>query len=142
MHPIRYSVIPPFPDLAALLRRDVEAIDGASPMLHSVVDALTGLTAVDGATVISDLFEPLAFGVKITMGTGGRRIERVLLREPIEGVRDISIDPAHLGGTRHLSAALFAHDQLDGVAMVAYQDGRFTVFGMSAVHQIVHAYRL
>jgi hypothetical protein len=119
---MRYSAAPPFPDIDP--------------------DALTSLTAVDGATVISDHFEPLAFGVKIMTSIGAPRVEQVLLTEPIEGVRDMTIDAAQLGGTRHLSAAQFAYDQRNAVALVASQDGRFTVFAWSPVHNIVHAHRL
>jgi hypothetical protein len=115
----------------------------ASPLtLQSAVDALAGLTAVDGATVISDQFEPLAFGAKIMSRDGVHRVEQVLLTEPIEGIFDLTVDPAHLGGTRHLSAAQFAHDQRNAIALVASQDGQFTVFAWSAMHNMVHAYRL
>jgi hypothetical protein len=110
--------------------------------LQSAVDALAGLTAVDGATVISDHFEPLAFGVKIVPRDSGPPVSHVLLTEPVEGVRDLIVDSTQLGGTRHLSAAQFAHDQRDAVALVASQDGRFTVFAWSEPHQIVHAHRL
>src|SRR5260370_692765 len=110
--------------------------------LQSAVDALAGLTAVDGATVVSDYFEPLAFGAKILTRDGIHRVEQILLTEPIEGVPDTTIDPAHLGGTRHLSAAQFAHDQRDAVALVASQDGQFTVFAWSSMHSMVHAHRL
>ena len=41
-----------------------------------------------------------------------------------------------------LSAAQFIHDQRDAVALVASQDGRFTVFGWSASRQTVVAHRL
>ena len=52
--------------------------------------------------------------------------------EPIEGSRARpSLHPSQLGGTRHLSAAQFVHDQRDAVALVASQDGRFTVFAWS-----------
>ena len=50
--------------------------------------------------------------------------------------------PEELGGTRHLSAAQFIHDQRDAVALVASQDGRFTVFEWSPCEAIVHAHRL
>jgi len=40
-------------------------------------------------------------------------------------------EPAQFGGTRHLSAAQFVHDQRDAIALVASQDGRFTVFAWS-----------
>jgi hypothetical protein len=97
---------------------------------------------VDGATVITDQFEPLAFGAKIMSRDSVQRVEQVLLTEPIEGVPDTTVDPAHLGGTRHLSAAQFAHDQRDAIALIASQDGQFTVFAWSSTHNIVHAYRL
>lgn len=142
VQPITYSVIPPFPDIATFLQRN-ELNGEASPItMQLAAEALAGLTAVDGATVISDHFEPLAFGAKITRGEGHNRVNQVLVTEPIEGIADTKVDPAHLGGTRHLSAAQFAFDQRDAVALVASQDGRFTVFAWSQYHQIVHAYRL
>jgi hypothetical protein len=110
--------------------------------LQSAVEALAGLTAVDGATVISEELEPLAFGAKILSQDGVHRVDQILLTEPIEGVRDITIDPAQLGGTRHLSAAQFAHDQRNAIALVASQDGQFTVFAWSPGNSIVHAHRL
>ena len=122
VQPLRYSVLPPF--------------------LECAVEALAGLTAVDGATVITDHFEPLTFGAKIVTRDSVRRVDQILLTEPIEGVRDIIVDPAQLGGTRHLSAAQFAHDQQNSVALVASQDGRFTVFAWSTRHNMVHAHRL
>ena len=73
---------------------------------------------------------------------GVHRVDQILLTEPIEGVRDMKIDPAHLGGTRHLSAAQFAYDQQNAITLVASQDGRFTVFAWSSMHQMVHAHRL
>ena len=122
VQPVTYSVIPPSSDV-------------------SLVEALAGLTAVDGATVISDQFEPLAFGAKILSRDGVHRVQQVLLTEPIEGMRDSIVDPAHLGGTRHLSGAQFAGDQHDSIALVASQDGQFTVFAWSSTHRMVHAHR-
>jgi hypothetical protein len=122
VQPMTYSVIPPSSDV-------------------SVVEAFAGLTAVDGATVISDQFEPLAFGAKILSRDGIHRVQQVLLTEPIEGMRDSVVDPAHLGGTRHLSGAQFANDQRDSIALVASQDGQFTVFAWSSTHRMVHAHR-
>jgi hypothetical protein len=111
-------------------------------LLQSAVDAIAGLTAVDGATVVSDQFEPLAFGAKILTRDGVHRVDRIIVTEPIEGVHDTTLDPAHLGGTRHLSAAQFAHDQRNSIALVASQDGQVTVFAWSPVHNVVHAHRL
>jgi hypothetical protein len=47
-----------------------------------------------------------------------------------------------IGGTRHVSAAQFAQDQADAMALVASQDGRFTVFAWSQVDAMVHAHRV
>jgi hypothetical protein len=142
VQPIIYSLIPPFPDINTFLQRIEQGLETSPLTLQSAVDALAGLTAVDGATVITDQFEPLAFGAKIMSRDGAHRVEQVLLTEPIEGVPDATVDPAHLGGTRHLSAAQFAYDQRDAVALIASQDGQFTVFAWSSTHNIVHAYRL
>lgn len=142
VQPLGHSVIPPYPDLSTYLKLEGHPVDPASPTFQVIVDVLTGLTAVDGATIISDRFEPLAFGAKILTSDGANRVDRVLLTEPIEGIRDRYVDPSQLGGTRHLSAAQFANDQQKAVALVASQDGRFTVFAWSQVHKIVHAHRM
>jgi hypothetical protein len=52
------------------------------------------------------------------------------------------VEPGQLGGTRHLSAAQFAQDQPDAVALVASQDGRFTLFAWSPREGMVAARRL
>jgi DNA integrity scanning protein DisA with diadenylate cyclase activity len=130
VRPIMYAVTPPFSELAS----------GASSDVSGIVDALAGLTAIDGATVVSDHFELLAFGVKILSPVP--HVERVLVTEPIEGAPEIMIDSGQLGGTRHLSAAQFVHDQRNAIALVASQDGRFTVFAWSHSREMVHAHRL
>jgi len=52
------------------------------------------------------------------------------------------MNPTEMGGTRHLSAAQFVHDQQNAVALVASQDGRFTVFAWSPCEASVHAHRV
>ena len=64
------------------------------------------------------------------------------MTEPIEGSVATTINPTELGGTRHLSAAQFVHDQRDAVALVASQDGHFTVFAWSPCESMVHAHRV
>jgi hypothetical protein len=142
VQPVRYSVIPPFPDIRTFLHQMEQGVEPSPITLQGAVEALAGLTGVDGATVISDHFEPLAFGAKILTGDGVPRVEQILLTEPIEGIGDTNVDPVFLGGTRHLSAAQFARDQRDAIALVASQDGRFTVFAWSPLHGMVHAHRL
>jgi hypothetical protein len=62
--------------------------------------------------------------------------------EPIVGNEAIVVHPAQNGGTRHLSAAQFVHDQRDALALVASQDGRFTIFAWSPCEEMVHAHRV
>ncbi len=62
--------------------------------------------------------------------------------EPVEGSVPMRATPAQLGGTRHLSAAQFVHDQHDATALVASQDGRFTIFKWSPHESFVHAHRV
>jgi hypothetical protein len=100
------------------------------------------LTAVDGATVLTTEYELLAFGAKITRRKGWPQVERVIMTEPIEGGVASIAEPTQLGGTRHLAAAQFTHDQRDAVALVASQDGRFTVFSWSPREMMVHVHRV
>ena len=64
------------------------------------------------------------------------------MTEPIQGDEAAVVTPDQLGGTRHLSAAQFIYDQRDATALVASQDGRFTVFAWSPCEDMVHAHRV
>ena len=110
--------------------------------LQDAVDGVANLTAVDGATVITGRYEVLAFGAKIGRRDGSPRVNEVIVTEPVEGARAEVVEPAQLGGTRHLSAAQFVHDQHDAIALVASQDGRFTVFAWSPCENMVEAHRI
>lgn len=142
--PMLYGLDPPFGELAALLAR--HDLDRAGPdwqdALRQIVDGVAGLTAVDGATLVTSRYEVLAFGAKITPRRGHMVVERVVSTEPIEGAATTYVSPSQMGGTRHLSAAQFVHDQRDAVALVASQDGRFTVFQWSPDEDLVHAHRV
>jgi hypothetical protein len=106
------------------------------------VDAVAGLTAIDGATVITAGYDVLTFGAKIARRKGSPQVDQLTLTEPIEGSEAAIVTPGHLGGTRHLSAAQFVHDQRDALALVASQDGRFTVFAWSPCEGMTHAHRI
>lgn len=142
INPIAYSVTPAFSKLAALIkkRHDIEHEWLAS--LNSSVEVVAGLTAVDGATVITDEYDVLAFGAKIRRSISSEPVEQMVLTEPIVGNEAVIVPPVQHGGTRHLSAAQFIHDQRDALALVASQDGRFTVFAWSPCEQMVHAHRV
>ena len=144
LQPITYSIVPPFSGLADLMRKDA----GSTPnrrwedALGRVVDEIAGLTAVDGATLIDADHKLLAFGAKIIRRKGFAQVAQVTVTEAIEGGTAVIAEPAQFGGTRHLSAAQFVHDQRDAIALVASQDGRFTVFALSPNEEIVHAHRI
>jgi hypothetical protein len=133
--PVAYAVQPAFTELADLVLNE----EPGSPALVRAVDAVAGLTAVDGATVINDRHELLAFGAKIGRPDGRPQVQQVLVSEPIEGFAPVVMAPAQLGGMRHISAAQFAQDQHASVALVASQDGRFTIFAWSAADGMVRA---
>jgi hypothetical protein len=142
--PIAYSVDPPFSELSDLLGQspDEQARLHWQDALSAAVAALGGLTAVDGATVLTDRYELLAFGAKIVRRPRSPQVDEVAVTEPIEGTTAEIVHPTRLGGTRHLSAAQFVHDQRDSVALVASQDGGFTVFAWSSCEERVHAHRV
>jgi hypothetical protein len=143
VRPISYAVEPGFTELHDLAQRAGQGADDPDQAaLARVVDAVAGLTAVDGATLITDQYELLGFGVKIARPEGRPQVEQVVLSEPVLGAAPAVVSPVQLGGTRHFSAAQFAQDQPEAVALVASQDGRFTVFAWSPVHDMVHAHRL
>jgi len=144
LHPITYAVAPPLRNLGDLLREHPAATANGHwrDRIQRAIDGLAGLTAVDGATVMTEDYVLLAFGAKIIRRRGSTLVNRVQLTEPVEGVAATVTEPAHLGGTRHISAAQFIHDQRDALAMVASQDGRFTVLGWSPCDEIVQAHRI
>jgi hypothetical protein len=142
--PILYTATPSYDDLARLMDAG-EAARGHERWQDSfrrAIDAIAGLTAVDGAAVMSDSYEVLAFGVKIGRREGAGRVEHVIVTEPVEGRPAATMNPAQLGGTRHSSAAQFVHDQRDALALVASQDGRFTIFAWSPCEGLVHGHRV
>ena|SRR5438105_2642351 len=141
--PIAYELRPPFSVLADLMARQTIDRDRIwSDALGRAIEGIAGLTAVDGATIVTDRHELLAFGAKITRRRGSPPVEQTTVTEPIEGGIPAVVHPSQLGGTRHLSAAQFVHDQQDAVALVASQDGRFTVFAWSPCENMVHAHRV
>lgn len=144
VQPMAYDISPVFTGLADIVRRagaERHSREWQDEM-EDAVAAVAGLTAVDGATVMTDRYELVAFGAKIARRRGSSLVEQTSLTEPIVGGEAAVIHPSALGGTRHLSAAQFVHDQHDAVALVASQDGRFTIFSWSTCEDMVHAHRV
>ena len=144
MQPFQYELTPPFSELAELaMERPAEGANRRwADAVGCAVDGVAGLTAVDSATVITDQYEVLAFGAKIVHRDGSSEVHEVVMTEPIEGGRAEIVEPSQLRGTRHLSAAQFVRDQHDTVALVASEDGRFTVFAGSPYQNLVRAHRI
>jgi Probable sensor domain DACNV len=142
--PILYSTSPSFSPLADLMKQDVEEEEERQweGAVRRSVDTIAGLTAVDGATIITDQYELLAFGAKIIRSAAGFPVEKWVVTEPIVGNQPIVVQPTELGGTRHFSAAQFVYDQRESLALVASQDGRFTIFAWSPCEDMVHAHRV
>lgn len=144
IQPMQWSISPAYSGLAELLAKDHTEINenlwqGA---LKREVDNIAGLTAVDGATIINEDFDLLAFGAKIGRPEGSTQVEKLCVIEPVSGGGIIYVHPGQIGGTRHLSAAQFIHDQHDALALVASQDGHFTVFSWSKHQNMVQAHRI
>ena len=144
IHPISYEVSPSFNGLANLMVQDVNDHNLTlwKEELSKEIDCVAGLTAVDGATVINDRHELLAFGAKITRPHGSETVKEIMVTEPIIDSAAQLVAPGQDGGTRHFAAAQFVHDQRDAFALVASQDGRFTIFSWSPCDNIVHAHRV
>ena len=143
VHPVKYAVQPPFAELTTLLAKHGEMVEHEwMEATARAIDAMAGLTAVDGATVVASTYELLAFGAKIARRHGAAAVELVVVTEPIEGSVPKRMHPGQLGGTRHLSAAQFVYDQPGAIALVASQDGRFTIFSWSPTDDAVRAHRV
>lgn len=141
--PLLYALKPPYTVLADELRMAREpTAQLLGDTMRLAVEQVGGLTAVDGATVVNSAYEVLAFGAKIVRREHSEQISQVLMTEPIEGRLPRLLSSAEVGGTRHMSAAQFVHDQRDAVALVASQDGRFTVFEWSDAQQMVHGHQV
>ena len=143
VHPLPYAVRPRFSTLGELAMESGDQLGRQwEADLSDAVEMIAGLTAADGATVITDRYALVAFGAKIARRDGHHRVEHVIVTEPIEDAAPVIVHPTQLGGTRHFSAVQFVHDQRNAMALVASQDGRFTVFSWSRSENMVHACRV
>ena len=83
--------------------------------LHRVVDVVAGLTAVDGATVLSDRTEVLAFGARSPGGPGSPPRRAVVVTEPIEGTYRAACTRLSSGGPGTSPPRSSCQDQRDAV---------------------------
>ncbi len=84
------------------------------------------LTAVDGALAMSRDRFVYCFGAKIILAKDQIPPTELRVYRPVEGDEGVTMSLMDLGGTRHQSAAQFAHGQPDSVAIVVSQDGDVT----------------
>jgi hypothetical protein len=141
VQPMTYPVEPAYKGIT-LRRRPGQSRRRRQDQLHRSVGVVGGFTAVDGATVITQDYHLLAFGAKVTRASTSTPVGIMRLTEPVVGSEAMQVHPAQNGGTRHLAAAQFVHDQHDAIALVASVDGFFTVFAWSESMQQVHAHRI
>jgi hypothetical protein len=144
VQPIAYPVTPPFTGVTALMQENAtERLRlGWRDALHRAIDTVGGFTAVDGATIINRDYEVLAFGAKVARAEMSSPVDEIITTEPIIDTVPRYVHPSKSGGTRHLAAAQFVYDQRDAIALVASQDGHFTVFAWAPDMDMVHAHRI
>src|SRR5207237_10436257 len=87
VRPVPYSVVPPYTELAELMREEEGEMGRRQwqEAFRQAVDLIGGLTAVDGAALVTDRYELLAFGAKIVRRRGGAQVEQVVVTEPVLG---------------------------------------------------------
>lgn len=88
------------------------------------LNAISKLTKVDGATILSENLNLIAFGVKIQ----AQELSEVIIAEPFEGSETERVNKTEWKvGTRHTSAAEFVNEQPDSLAIVVSEDRKVSV---------------
>ncbi|QIL76184.1 putative sensor domain DACNV-containing protein [Hymenobacter sp. HDW8] len=141
VHPMTYPVMPVYTGIAEI-RQQEQAKWQWREEVQRAIGIVGGFTAVDGATIITRDYHLLAFGAKVARARSSAPVDKMVLTEPVVESEAKYMHPAQNGGTRHLAAAQFVFDQRDAVALVASQDGFFTVFAWSTSLEMVHAHRI
>jgi len=144
VHPINYLLDPAYALIPGnkKMQEKSDQSDEYKSRLRRAINSIGGFSAIDGATVMTKDHQLLAFGAKVARSNDGIPVAQILLSEPVKEREAEILDITEIGGTRHLAAAQFVHDQHDAMAMVASQDGLFTVFSWSYDLNIVHAHRI
>ncbi|MGW8162037.1 MAG: hypothetical protein ACWGN1_07310, partial [Desulfobulbales bacterium] len=100
----------------------------AREQIRQQCSRIARLTAVDGALVMTPDRYTYCFGAKILAIDPTPSAVELQVLKPIEKYSKTTLNFSDLGGTRHLSAAQFAYDQPQAIAIVASQDGDVTFF--------------
>src|SRR2546421_205910 len=131
-----------FANVAILKGEQIKIVDEQGTSLPDCPDLLKSLLAFTSPARWHDSVNVLVQLAASKRAHGAQQVEQMVLTEPIVGNAAVVVPPVQHGGTRHLSAAQFIHDQRDSLALVASQDGRFTVFAWSPCEEMVHAHRV
>ncbi len=75
VRPISYAVSPSYAELVDLMAETPADRRVWQDALARAIETIAGLTAVDGATILTDRYELVAFGAKIARREGSARVE-------------------------------------------------------------------
>lgn len=91
---------------------------------------LATLTCVDGAVILDKSLAVIGFGAKLKPSNDAPFNKSIAKIDPFDHQEQIQVIKRleGLGGTRHQSAARFAIDNKDAIAIVVSQDGTVSIF--------------
>jgi len=110
-----------------------ERLSKMTAQVNQQCQHIARLTAVDGALAMTFDRFVFCFGAKIVAAEGQDVPTSLRVVRPVEGDVGRIISLTDIGGTRHQSAAVFAHAQPGAVVVVASQDGGVTFFTTDSV---------
>ncbi|HRH34840.1 MAG TPA: hypothetical protein PKY12_07260, partial [Catalimonadaceae bacterium] len=142
--PMNYQVDPPYTVISELMQASEKTKNTADwkDSLLRAIEIIGGFTAIDGATIITQKRELIAYGAKVTRAEKSKPVSKMMVSESVSDAEPTVAHPSVVGGTRHLAGAQFVFDQRDSLALVASQDGRFTIYVWSDELKMVHAHRI
>jgi hypothetical protein len=102
------------------------------PMLAAIGAPIGQLCGTDGAVVLTEELEIVAFGAMIRQPAGAeKRVDTICRMSMLSEAECQAIPISQLGGTRRQSAATFVANTSDTLALVASHDGPVTLAGWS-----------
>jgi hypothetical protein len=130
---LKPTLLAPITDFfAALIKKkensQLEKIARMKTQIDQQCRHIARLTAVDGALAMTFDRFVFCFGAKIITAEGQHNPTSMRVVKPVEGDTGSMLSLTDIGGTRHQSAAIFAHAQPGSVAIVVSQDGDVTFF--------------
>jgi hypothetical protein len=119
-------------DLLTLYQNAVETKDEQFIKVRSQIldqcNRIGRLTAIDGAMVMTYDSHIKCFGAKIQAITAPPGSTEICVMQPAVGDYGTKSTFTDIGGSRHYSAAQFAYDQPQSIAIVASQSGSVSFF--------------